>query len=73
MEQLTDLWNSASASLAGHPSIATMIGVILLAVVALVADFVAKRQLVRLLRKLALRTRGTWDDALIEQRVFSRF
>ena len=73
MEQLADLWNSASASLAGHPFIATMIGVILLAVVALVADFVAKRQLVRLLRKLALRTRGTWDDALIEQRVFSRF
>ncbi len=73
MEQLTDLWNSASASLADHPLIATMIGVILLAVVALVADFVTKRQLVRLLRKLALRTRGTWDDALIEQRVFSRF
>ncbi|MCH7893784.1 MAG: mechanosensitive ion channel family protein [Proteobacteria bacterium] len=73
MEQLTDLWNSASASLADHPLIATMIGVTLLAVIALLADLVAKRQLVRLLRKLALRTRGTWDDALIEQRVFSRF
>ena len=73
MEQLTDLLNSAATSLADHPFIATMIGVTLLVVVALAADLVAKRQLVRLLRRLALRTRGTWDDALIEQRVFSRF
>ncbi len=73
MDQLTDLFNSASTSLADYPLIATMIGVTLLAIVALVADLVAKHQLVRLLRKLAMRTRGTWDDALIEQRVFSRF
>lgn len=73
MDPLTDLLNSASTSLADHPFIATMIGVTLLAVVALVADLIAKRQLVQLLRKLAMRTRGTWDDALIEQRVFSRF
>jgi miniconductance mechanosensitive channel len=44
----------------------------LLAVVALIADLVAKRQLVRLLSGLAMRTRSTWDDTLIEQRVFSR-
>jgi miniconductance mechanosensitive channel len=73
MDQLTDLFNSASDSLVDYPFIATMIGVTLLAVVALVADFIAKRQLVRLLRGLAMRTRGTWDNALIEQRVFSRF
>jgi miniconductance mechanosensitive channel len=73
MDQLTDLLNSASSSLADYPIIAAMIGVTLLAAVALIADLVAKRQLVRLLSGLALRTRSTWDDALIEQRVFSRF
>ena len=72
MDQLVDLLNSASTSLADHPIIAAVIGGTLLAVVALIADLVAKRQLVRLLSGLALRTRSTWDDALIEQRVFSR-
>jgi len=72
MDQLADLWNSASTGLVNHPIIAAVIGVMLLAVVALIADLVAKRQLVRLLSGLAMRTRSTWDDALIEQRVFSR-
>ena len=71
MDQLADLLNSASTSLADHPTIAMVLGVTLLAVVALIADLVAKRQLVRLLSGLAMRTRSTWDDALIEQRVLS--
>jgi miniconductance mechanosensitive channel len=73
MDQLADLLNSASTGLADHPIIAAVLGVTLLAVVALIADLVAKRQLVRLLSGLAMRTRSTWDDALIEQRVFSHF
>ena len=73
MDQLADLLNSASTGLADHPIIAAVLGVTLLAVVALIADLVAKRLLVRLLSGLAMRTRSTWDDALIEQRVFSHF
>jgi miniconductance mechanosensitive channel len=73
MDQLANLLNSASSGLADYPIIAAVIGVTLLAVVALIADLVAKRQLVLLLSELAVRTRSTWDDALIEQRVFSRF
>ena len=73
MDQLKNLLDIASNRLADYPLIATMIGVVVLAVVALIADLVAKRQLVRLLRGLARRTRGTWDDALIDQQVFSRF
>ena len=71
MDQLADLLNSASTALADHPIIATVLGVMLLAAVALIADLVAKRQLVRRLSGLAMRTRSTWDDALIEQRVLS--
>ncbi|NOX68953.1 MAG: mechanosensitive ion channel family protein [Gammaproteobacteria bacterium] len=73
MDPLKNLLDIVSSRLADYPLIATLIGVILLAIVALIADFIAKRQLVRLLRGLAKRTRSTWDDALIGQRVFSRF
>lgn len=73
MEQLNHLLDIVSSRLADFPLIATLIGIALLAGVALVADLVTKRQLVRLLRSLAKRTRSTWDDALIGQQVFSRF
>lgn len=65
-----DLVASASAE---YPLVASLVGVTLLLFVAIVADLVAKRQLLRLLRQLAKRTRSTWDDALVERGVFSRF
>jgi len=73
MDSLKNALDIVSSHLADYPLIATLIGVMLLAIIALIADFIAKRQLVRLLRGLAKRTRSTWDDALIGQRVFSRF
>jgi miniconductance mechanosensitive channel len=73
MEKLNALLETATNNLTGHPIIGPAIGLVLLAVVALIADQIAKRQLVRLLRALASRTRSTWDDALIRHRVFARF
>ena len=45
----------------------------MLVLVALLADLVAKRQLVRLVRRITRRTTYTWDDALVKHGVFGRF
>jgi miniconductance mechanosensitive channel len=73
MNQIENLQNIALTRLEEFPVIATLIGIALLLIVALIADLIAKRQLIRLLRGLARRTQSTWDDALIDQQVFSRF
>ena len=73
MDQLKNLLQIASNRLTDYPLIATLVGIALLIIVALIADLIAKRQLLRLLRGLARRTRSTWDDALIDQQVFRRF
>jgi miniconductance mechanosensitive channel len=52
---------------------ANLVGLSLLVVVAILADLIAKRQLVRIANRLFRRTRFTWDDKLIEYRVFGRF
>lgn len=73
MDQLNNVLNAVSARLADYPLIATLTGLTVLFGVAAIADLIAKRQLVRLLRGLAKRTKSTWDDTLIERKVFSRF
>lgn len=73
MEKLNRLLETALNGLHEYPIIEPAIGLGLLACVALVADLIAKRQLVRLIHIMASRTRGTWDDAFIRQRVFTRF
>jgi miniconductance mechanosensitive channel len=73
MDQIKTLLDLVSSRLDEYPLIATLIGIVVLALIAWIADLIAKRQLVRLLRGLARRTRSTWDDALISEQVFSRF
>ena len=51
----------------------SLLGLFLLVLVALLADLVAKRQLVRLVRRITRRTTYTWDDALVKHGVFGRF
>jgi miniconductance mechanosensitive channel len=51
----------------------SLLGLFLLVLVALLADLVAKRQLVRLVRRISRRTKYTWDDALVKHGVFGRF
>ncbi|HKL64392.1 MAG TPA: mechanosensitive ion channel domain-containing protein [Woeseiaceae bacterium] len=55
-----------------HPLAPPVLGLVLLLVVALVVDLVAKRVLVSAARRLAARSRVTWDDALVAHNVFGR-
>jgi len=55
------------------PWVVSLAGVVLLALFALVADLVAKRRLVRVVHGISRRSKRTWDDALIQYGVFSRF
>lgn len=73
MNQFKDLLDLVFDRLAEYPMTATLIGLVFLIIAAFIADFVANRQLVRLLHVLAKRTQSTWDDALIGHKVFSRF
>ncbi len=50
----------------------TAVGVLVVVVLAVVANFVAKRVLLRAVVTLTERTKTTWDDALTERRVFHR-
>ena len=49
--------------------VAGWVGVILLAVI---ANFLARRVIVRGMRAVASRTKTRWDDVLVEHRVFER-
>jgi len=55
-----------------HPLISPALGVLLLLIVALLVDLVAKRILVNAARRFAASSRVTWDDALVAHNVFGR-
>ncbi len=69
-ESWGELLRDLGLSLPGWGNRAALIGLVLL--IALVANWIAKRIIVRGLRAVAKRTRSGWDDALVEQRVFER-
>ena len=73
MNDMTELLDSASAGLADYPVLGPLIALLVLLIVAWLADLVAQRQLVRVLRRVTERTRSDWDDALVRNKVFSRF
>jgi len=72
MEQLTD-WllrtglNETAAGIA-----ARVIAFLLMIVAAYVANFLAKKLLLRAIRKLVERTKTVWDDMLVKRKVFNR-
>lgn len=47
-------------------------GLLVLLVAAWLANFIAKRVMLRLIKRVASRTKATWDDDLITSRVFDR-
>ncbi|MDJ0927369.1 MAG: mechanosensitive ion channel family protein [Gammaproteobacteria bacterium] len=55
-----------------HPLLPAVSGVLALLLVAVIADLIVKRVLLAAVRTLAKRTRVTWDDALVEHKVFKR-
>ncbi len=52
---------------------ANLISLVLLVLIAFLADIFAKRQLVRIVHRAFRRTQFTWDDKLIEHKIFARF
>jgi len=55
-----------------HPLLPVVAGSLILLLVAILADLVAKRLLLAAIRAVATRTRTDWDDALVEHKVFGR-
>ena len=55
-----------------HPLLPVVAGSLILLLVAILADLVAKRLLLVAIRAVATRTRTDWDDALVEHKVFGR-
>jgi len=55
-----------------HPLLPAAGGLLVLLVVAIVADFIAKRLLLGAIRMLASRSKASWDDKLVEHKVFNR-
>ncbi len=55
-----------------HPWAAASFALVVLLLVAWLADAVVRRIFLGIVRRLAARTRSTWDDRLIEHRVFAR-
>jgi len=55
-----------------HPLLPPAASLAALLVAAIVAHLIAKRILVTAVRALVTRTRATWDDALVENKVFAR-
>lgn len=47
-------------------------GIIIILIVAWVADFVTRKIILQVLKKMAKRTKSTWDDILLEKKVFNR-
>jgi len=55
-----------------HPILPAVAGSLALLLIAILADLVAKRMLLRVVRAAVTRSRFSWDDALVEQNVFGR-
>ncbi|MFW2437847.1 MAG: mechanosensitive ion channel family protein [Arenicellales bacterium] len=55
-----------------HPVLPAIVGNALLILVAVIAYYVTRRILLMLVHKLVKRTSALWDDALVDQKVFSR-
>jgi miniconductance mechanosensitive channel len=55
-----------------HPSLPTITGLVLLLLLALLADIIARRLLLAGLHAVVSRTTSQWDDALLQHKVFKR-
>ncbi len=65
MSELTEL-------LGASEGLAPLVGLFIVFVAALVIDFIARRVLLRVVRKAVEKSPFDWDDALVEQKVFQR-
>jgi len=66
---VTERIDAFRAWLGQHPVAETSVGIVILLLVAMVAFVAVRRYLLRAVEKLIRRTKGKWDDALIEAQV----
>lgn len=55
-----------------HPSAPAVAGIILLVLLAWITDVIVKGVLLGIVSRIAARTEATWDNALVDSKVFSR-
>ena len=72
MEQLTQWLLQTGLNEKTAEAAARVIAFLLMIVVAYVANFLAKKLLLRAIRKLVERTKTVWDDMLVKRKVFNR-
>ena len=53
--------------------VATTVGFFIIVLIAAVSYYFAKKQILNVAHKLIIKTKNTWDDALIEHKVLTRF
>ena len=70
MDTLITFFRETTAVMA--PWAVTSTALALLVVFAVLADLIAKRQLIRLATRITRNTKHTWDDALVSYNVFGR-
>lgn len=49
-----------------------LFGIIIILIVAWVADYITRNVILRVLKRMAKKTKSTWDDVLLEKKVFNR-
>ena len=52
--------------------VSSLLGVFIILLIALISYYIAKNQILKLVGKLILRSKNTWDDELLKQNVFTR-
>lgn len=72
MEQLTNFFSQLSQYNAEHPVLFDAFSLIGILVIAVIADFIAKRIILSLVERLAGKTKTEWDDYLVRRGVFSK-
>ena len=77
MSQIADLMRTWVAAWSGFSApvdliVSQLLIAAVVVILGLIANVVAKRCIVTAVRRLVQRTKTTWDDALVEQRVFYR-
>ena len=69
---MTELWQTLRAELAANPWLQTSLSLAVLLLAAWLADFVTKRVLLKVVKRVVRVTTVKWDDALLDRGVIDR-
>lgn len=73
MVEYINTWVKKSMAFGGNSKVvASLIAIAILCVLAFIAHLIARQLLLRLVKKLATRTKAQWDDALVKHHFFDR-